>query len=608
MASTRATRWACVTGLAAAWVLSGIGAAVAQGVLDLDGDPRQSTTGPEPPPGVAPKEGQAGADLGGSSKTIADVPAYLWRHGCGPTAVGMVIGYYDVHGFDDLFAGSAATQTADVNQGIASQEDAANPRHYEDYSLPIDSGAPSALPDKSQLPMGDEHPHDCVADFMRTSWSFYANFYGWSWSTHVNQSFVSYVQLRNPQYVPTCQRYRMSTGALNWEVLTGEIDSDRPMVFLVDTDGDGGTDHFVTVVGYRDTPSQQYGCLDTWSPADIVRWCDFEPMAGGQPWGVWAGWAFGLSVSDQPPARSYNAGVGTLPTAQGWLLYDTDPSQPDPCVADGALHQGPTGPTGIQVSARMDLAFNFADGDFTLEATLRVTESTHVDDCRGGYVLSAADILGRVFNVWIASDRILLFNIANADCSGSGQVLSFDTTDAYHDYRLRVDGIVGRLSIDGDPNAVLELAVGPTSESANLNTVGFGDNAADAWSETLCKRIAYGNALYDLTITVVKDAYGCVAVEPSLPGYLPGTGVTLTAEPNEGKRFVNWKLYDPNYPGDANHVAVDGNNPITIVMDADRQVKAVFKCGDGGMGQGLELLMIGVGFCGLASRRIRRSA
>jgi len=69
------------------------------------------------------------------------------------------------------------------------------------------------------------------------------------------------------------------------------------MVFLVDSDGDGGTDHFVTVVGYAETPAQQYGCLDTWYPAEEVRWCNFLQMAGGRPWGIYKGWTFDPDVT-----------------------------------------------------------------------------------------------------------------------------------------------------------------------------------------------------------------------------------------------------------------------------------------------------------------------
>jgi hypothetical protein len=57
--------------------------------------------------------------------------------------------------------------------------------------------------------------------------------------------------------------------------------------------------------------------------------------------------------------------------------------------------------------------------------------------------------------------------------------------------------------------------------------------------------------------------------------------VTLTATPVQGKAFDHWEISDPNHPGDLTYLAFDANNPLTIVMDADREVNAVFKCGSG---------------------------
>ena len=33
---------------------------------------------------------------------IDHVPTYIWHRGCGPTALGMIVGFYDLHGFHDL--------------------------------------------------------------------------------------------------------------------------------------------------------------------------------------------------------------------------------------------------------------------------------------------------------------------------------------------------------------------------------------------------------------------------------------------------------------------------------------------------------------------------
>jgi hypothetical protein len=273
--------------------------------MQPDASPQQSTTGPVPPPPVEAKKAMfsAAALSGGADVTVLGVPAYAWRHGCGPTAVGMIAGYWDSKGCPDLFDDSAATQTSAVDQGIASQGSAAAPRHYEDYSLPEDASDvnSSPLPDKSEYPAGDEHANDSIADFMRTSWSGAENYYGWSWSSDIIPAFTDYALFRNSTYSTTAASYSYGS-SLTWDILTQEIDAQRPMVFLVDSDGDGNTDHFVTVAGYRlDGDVQYYGCLDTWDPVDEIRWEKFRGMSSDYAWGVWGGFSFQPSCGTSMP-------------------------------------------------------------------------------------------------------------------------------------------------------------------------------------------------------------------------------------------------------------------------------------------------------------------
>lgn len=250
----------------------------------------QSTSGPIPPAGVMSI--QMAAEATGTEVVIDQVPGYAWRHGCGPTAVGMVVGYYDRMGFHKLIDGDSATQTNAVNQAIASQRGAGDPGHYEDYSLPIDNTGTGLLADKSESTAGDAHSSDCIADYMQASWSSEGNYYGWSWNTDIDDAFIGFVNQQAPAYQPAVNFYYRTL--MTWALLQNEIDAGRPMVFLVDTDGDNRTDHFVTVVGYRTSPSNQYGCLDTWSPYDEIRWYNFEYKASGVLWGIYEGWAFEL--------------------------------------------------------------------------------------------------------------------------------------------------------------------------------------------------------------------------------------------------------------------------------------------------------------------------
>ncbi|MBN1345479.1 MAG: hypothetical protein JXQ73_22495 [Phycisphaerae bacterium] len=87
-----------------------------------------------------------------------------------------------------------------------------------------------------------------------------------------------------------------------------------------------------------------------------------------------------------------------------------------------------------------------------------------------------------------------------------------------------------------------------------------------------------------LDLTKVNETYGEVTLSPDPVAdppttYLLNEVVTLTATPIEGKAFNRWVIYDPNFPGDANHAAEDTNTVTTIVMMCDRQVEAAFKCG-----------------------------
>ena len=207
--------------------------------------PQQSTTGPTPPLAVLLQDARKPADSLASlaSEVTLNVPAYLWRHGCGPTAVGMVLGYYDGLGFDDLIPGSAITQTEAVNQAIASGGDISSPNppgseaHYEDYARPEDDPPPMITDDyftSGRTP----HPDDSIADYMHTSQSSFNNLYGWSWSYDIGPAFVAFVNQQNSSYVASYQEYFYSDGTANgtltWSVLTGEIDAGRPMIFLVD--------------------------------------------------------------------------------------------------------------------------------------------------------------------------------------------------------------------------------------------------------------------------------------------------------------------------------------------------------------------------------------
>jgi len=255
--------------------------------LPDDAQSRYTPKGPPPKDGYQPYLGRVSTR---TEVVIGGVPAYLWWHGCGPTCAGMVIGYWDGKGFGNLIPGDAAIQNDAVRQAIATG-DGPN-THFGDYSLPLDAPPNPLQPDRSEPPEGDEHPSDCLADFMRTSWSAESNYYGWSWFSHVDDALTGYVRWvntnRHTEYLASTRSETFAN--FTWEKLKAEIEAKRPLVFLVDSDGDGATDHFVTVIGWRDIDGLEYACLDTWEAG--IRWELFRGMAPGQTFGVYGAICF----------------------------------------------------------------------------------------------------------------------------------------------------------------------------------------------------------------------------------------------------------------------------------------------------------------------------
>lgn len=130
-----------------------------------------------------------------------------------------------------------------------------------------------------------------------------------------------------------------------------------------------------------------------------------------------------------------------------------------------------------------------------------------------------------------------------------------------------------------------------------------GQIVGSAWKDGHQHGVLLMPSSYALSITVVNPSWGQVRVEPDSPNYPPNTVVTLSATPIEGKTFKHWQLYDPSYPGDSNYAVPDSNLSTTIVMDADRQVTAVFKCGSGPVSLVVPLVLGVLSLFVLARRR-----
>lgn len=208
--------------------------------------------------------------------TLEGVPSYLWYHGCGPTAGGMVIGTWDGRGYVNLIDGSNDWNT----NPQAVKDMIASPGHIEDYQ---------GTPDCSETP-DLCHDDDCVADFMCASRSSYGLGDG--------QSYPGFQGYGMTQYARYCGYVEATSGRVDyaddlWGLLVSEIDAGRPVELYVDTDKNGSADHFVTALGY-DTGGggspARYACYNTYDHA--AHWHEFAAAAVGQAWGLRSGFWF----------------------------------------------------------------------------------------------------------------------------------------------------------------------------------------------------------------------------------------------------------------------------------------------------------------------------
>jgi hypothetical protein len=142
-------------------------------------------------------------------------------------------------------------------------------------------------------------------------------------------AFSSYIALKYPGSAATGSTW--SGSSLTWELVKREMDAARPMVFLVDSSGDGRTDHFVTIVGYRESNGYpEYACWDTWSTT-VLRWQQFRPMSSSYSWGVWGAYTLSPGPLPEPePTPTPTPTVTPTPTPTPTVTPSPTPtSSPD---------------------------------------------------------------------------------------------------------------------------------------------------------------------------------------------------------------------------------------------------------------------------------------
>lgn len=227
---------------------------------------------------------------------LSDVPDYEWWYGCSPTAAGMLIGYYDIHGYQGLRydnlvpGGEAELSTFPSTEGeweYNAQYAIASPEHVNDFYI------------KGNGESGDDalppyHEFNCLADFMGTSQDSAGNPNGattFYFSQDGSPLYVAdiyrldlqnssglygiweYIDYRGYGTHDPANDYTMFnqyvdtyvSGGFSFADFVSEIDSGRPVIIHLDG-------HSMLGYGY-DTEEKLIYVHDTWDPGPhTMRW------------------------------------------------------------------------------------------------------------------------------------------------------------------------------------------------------------------------------------------------------------------------------------------------------------------------------------------------
>ncbi|MDG4603918.1 MAG: hypothetical protein P9C48_05235 [Defluviicoccus sp.] len=230
---------------------------------------------------------------------ITTVPQYTWTHGCTPTAVGSLMGYWDVKGYSNLFAAQGwdkVRYTPNVANEITDAQHAAKYNYRDVAYLP--------------------NAYDSIADWLGTSADPLD--YGWTYTSKIAGAIKGYASFKGYQF----NSAQYSYNATSWDTLKHEIDAGRPVIASIDTGYDGITDHSVPVFGY-------YEASGTRMYAFYLNWYEVEgAVANGYCWAVFGraapGMQYGVSdITTMVPSSALAASVIAGPTAGNDKLTGT---------------------------------------------------------------------------------------------------------------------------------------------------------------------------------------------------------------------------------------------------------------------------------------------
>ena len=230
-----------------------------------------SLKGPTPRP-LEPIEGIVEGPLP-LGAVVLDLPFdYDWWYGCSPTAAGLLFGWWEEHGYPNVFAGNHRDWV------LGRPCPSFNPSHFEDaHGVVATWEHHQAGQDQGQY-YGSYAGHTpaCLADFMLTqdggtmrsdmAWGF-SNFA--AWDDPETPECESYV------FIP--QTYSVG-GSWGYDDYCAEIDAGRPVHLGLTWYQGGG--HSVIGLGYNNTGGKKNVYLLTTWHSGLVEWPWERPGCG----------------------------------------------------------------------------------------------------------------------------------------------------------------------------------------------------------------------------------------------------------------------------------------------------------------------------------------
>lgn len=203
---------------------------------------------------------------------------YDWWHGCSPTSAGMMMGYYDLHGYGNMVPNADAENHTFGSGPYAANDIIASSGHINDFYR---NGYLGSGDDLAGAPT---HSFNCLADFMGTSQDAYGNangsttfwnytdgsrlydwqIYGYGPSYYGDSGMYGlreFVEYRGYQTATLFNQYiyghNGNTLGFTFDAYIAEIDAGRPVMIHVDG-------HSMYGYGY-DAATSEVLLHDTWS-------------------------------------------------------------------------------------------------------------------------------------------------------------------------------------------------------------------------------------------------------------------------------------------------------------------------------------------------------